>query len=211
MASAPIEYNWIAANTTYIAPLQSLGGAGSMTLNGSNIGPFQIIGMIRAVSLTSANNNSGVNFTVTGTVNGRAISQTIAGPNNNTVETTAVFDVITSITFNGAINAVSAGIGHTGFTSWFTCDYNRTVYNLSAAVDITNNTGTIDYSFVGTLDNVAAIVPYVFNATSLPAMIGLAVDGFTNSTIPLRFASIFISASTNDATLRATFLQQGVT
>jgi hypothetical protein len=210
MSSAPIEYNWISANTTYIAAVQSLGGAGSMVLNGSNVGPFQIPGMIRAVSLTSLNNNSAVNFTITGTVNGRTLSQTIAGPNANTVETTTVFDVITSITTNGAINAVSAGIGHTGFTPWFTCDYNRGVFNLSCAVDVTNNAGAITYSFVGTLDDVASIVPYVFNATSLPAMVGLNVDGFTNATIPLRFASIFISASTADASLRATFLQQGI-
>lgn len=210
MSSAPIQYNWISADPVYIAAVQSLGAAGSMTLNGGNVGPVQLTGMARTVSLTSANNNAAVNFTITGTVNGRTLSQTIAGPNANTVESTIFLDTINSITFNGAINAVSAGIGHTGLTQWFTCDYNRGVYNLSVAVDVTNGGGAITYSLVGTLDDVTAIVPYAFNTPSLPAMVGLNVDSFTNSTMPLRYAAILVSASTSDASLRAVFLQQGI-
>lgn len=207
MASTPIQYNWISASATYIAAIQTVGGAGgAMTLA---VSPTVLTGMVRAVSLTSVNNNAAINFTVTGTINGRAASQTIAGPNNNTVETTTIFDTITSIVGSAAFTNVSAGIGHTGQTQWFTNDYNRTVFNMSCAADVTNGTGAITYSLISTLDDPTIIAPLVFNPDA--NMINLNVDHVGSSIIPCRYSAISISASTNDASLRAVFLQQGVT
>lgn len=68
------------------------------------------------VGLTSAGNLSAVNFTITGTDDqGRVISQTIAGPNANTVQTTLNYLTVTSIVPSATsavtltVDTVSAG------------------------------------------------------------------------------------------------------
>lgn len=65
----------------------------------------------RAVSLTSASNLSGLNFTIRGyDVYGAPMTQTLAGPNNNTVNTTKCFKWIASVT-PSATNAGTVSVG----------------------------------------------------------------------------------------------------
>jgi flagellin len=63
------------------------------------------------VKITSAGNDSGINFTVSGTnANGEAITETIAGGNAGAVSTTALFKTVTGIT-NSAAAAGTVKIG----------------------------------------------------------------------------------------------------
>lgn len=213
--ASPTVFVWVPANTTYIAQVQSLGAAGSMVLNGSVIQPQSITinqtavfpGFNRLVTLTSANNNAGVNFTINGYLNGIAVTETIAGPNANTVASAQLYDQVTSITTNGAINAVSAGIGNTGNTSWFTCDQYRDVFNLGIQVQV--SAGTITYSFQVTEDNVQTIAtPLTF--TPIVAMTAATTNQLANYTNPIRYCRVNISAAAGTETLRATILQQGL-
>ena len=92
---------------------QQAAGAGSLLLNGAAVvhgvasfgtaeTEYQEVGY--QLCLVSTGNLSGVNFTVTGTdAEGNALSEIIAGPNNNTVETTGYFKTVTSITVDGAV------------------------------------------------------------------------------------------------------------
>lgn len=121
-----VQYVWPIQDLQAVALTQTLGSAGTLNLNGTYfVSPTPTIsflnrGFVRNVSLTSVNNLSGVNFTISGVQNTTLVTETIAGPNNNTVSTTNAFDIISSITTNGAVTAVSAGTGLTGYFPLFT-------------------------------------------------------------------------------------------
>ncbi len=212
----PSVYEWTAANTTAVAALQSLAGAGSLTLNGSLVpaatprqGFVQFPKYVRSVSLTSANNLSGVNFTIHGvSENGSDETQTIAGPNANTVETTNVFYEVTAITTNGAAAAVSAGTGHIGHTFPFLFNYNSPYPALGIACDVTNGAGAITYSFTCFLADLGVGNAAPFHP--IAAMTGATTDQIAVLNIPIMWAEIDITASTLDASLQATFIQQGI-
>ena len=99
-----------AASTTSVAAAQTLGGAGDMTLAGT-AATFAGTNTVALITLTSSGNISGVNFTITGTdANGAVQSETIAGPNANTVSTTKYFATVTQIAASGAVGTnTSAG------------------------------------------------------------------------------------------------------
>lgn len=100
-----------AANTTSVAAAATQAGAAFYTLTSAvvyNTAPA-------LVSLTSTGNISGVNFTITGTnALGATISETIAGPNNNTVYTLNPFVTVSAVYCNGAVGTnTSVGVGAT--------------------------------------------------------------------------------------------------
>jgi hypothetical protein len=110
-----------AAATATVAALQTTAGAGSLVLT-AGAGVTQLVNAFgelvlrldcpRALSLTSAGNISGVNFTITGRdVYGQLMTQTRAGPNANTVNTTKAFSEIISIAVSGAVGTnTSVGV-----------------------------------------------------------------------------------------------------
>jgi hypothetical protein len=103
----------LAPQTASIAALQTTAGAASLTLtagtgvtaatdaNGTIRYSFDVP---RAVSLTSAANISAVTFTITGyDLYGQRMTQAIAGPNANTVNTTKAFKSVISVAVSGAV------------------------------------------------------------------------------------------------------------
>lgn len=119
-----------AANTANVAALQTLPGAGALTLaagtgnSAATIGgyPFIYIGvsnpvrtLARAITLTSAANLSAINFTITGLdYHNRVIVQTLSGPNANTVTTLKTFQAVYSVTADAAVPSnVSVGTSDT--------------------------------------------------------------------------------------------------
>jgi len=104
----------VSASTTAIAALQTLGGAGNMTLTGTSVSDGS--NMDTTVTLTSTGNISGVEFTVTGTdASGATITEDITGPNNNTVTGSTKFLTVTQIATNGAV-ATNTSAGFTATT-----------------------------------------------------------------------------------------------
>jgi len=106
--------------TANLAALQITAGAGNLALT-AGAGVTKVVraygttafqfDVPRAVSLTSAANISAVNFTVSGfDIYGQPMSQTLAGPNVNTVNTLKAFWQVTNIAVNGAVGTnTSAG------------------------------------------------------------------------------------------------------
>lgn len=218
--SRPVTIQWPVASTTAVCLSQALGAAGSLVINGtlSFAGVATFPNIERIVTLTSAGNDSGVNFTITGTLQGSVVSETIAGPNANTVSTTQKFTTVTSVTVNGALVAnASVGTGLTGSTVWIQSDYYRTNNALAVAVIVT---AAVTYTFETTFDDVHSVAsPVVLEPIDgvtvpvIPAasdMTGATTTVLANYTIPTNFSRIRISAS--DATGAATvyFLQQGI-
>ena len=146
--SYPIVIPWaeFTANKAAIAPLQTLAAAGNLAINvnNSNLSSNSYVydRVIRTVSITSANNLSGVQFTISGIgspVDGDGnptqvlgdYAITVTGPNANTVRTSGIFSQIRSIITNGAANGVSVGFGLTGITDYVFLDYNRHMFQTS--------------------------------------------------------------------------------
>lgn len=152
------KYVFPAANTQDVCRLQTVTGASSLSLNGLLVYPgdsllnFLRYGYSRQLSITSANNLSGVTFTVNGLQNNVLISENITGPNNTTVYSTNVFDVITSITTSATATAVSIGTGYLGFFPLISLNLYITYLNYSFSIATPDN--TIDTTVYGTLDNI---------------------------------------------------------
>lgn len=118
----PAQLHWISlgspatADVDAVATVQLLGGAGDFTLDGANVtGGVAVADVPRNFTATVATtNHSGKTLTITGTdVDGNVLVETIAGPNNNTVQGKKAFKTITSVASDAAIatNGISIGFG----------------------------------------------------------------------------------------------------
>ena len=204
----PVVYHWNASEPEAICKLQSTVGAANLVLNGLevNSGMVSFPGVLRSVSLFSANNLSGVNFTVTGTYGNVPVTYTMTGPTAGATKRTAqLFSTVTSVSVDAATNAVSVGSGTTGQTNWFKYNNQQTYGAITVAVDTTN---TVDLVAKTTLDEVNTNpTPYLFNGLILSAN---NADSFVTSTIPFMYATIQAGATTTGS-FTATFLQIGIT
>lgn len=142
-----LNYVFPAGNTEDVCLTQSLAGASNLALNGNlaNAINSQVSfiekGYSRQVSLASANDLSARQFTITGTQNGVLVIENIAGPNANTVFSVQFYDVINSISVNGAAVAVSIGAGHSG---WIAIDVNLEKDVINCALSVSNPDTTIN-------------------------------------------------------------------
>lgn len=158
--SRSLSYIFPAGNTTDVCLLQTLGVAGNLTINGNlaNLVNGQVSfiqkGYSRQISLTSVNNLSGRQFTITGMQNGITITENVTGPNNNTVYSVQVYDVISSISVDGAVNGVSVGTGYIGFFPLIAINLERPIISYSLAITPDDTTPTIVYN---TLYNIVGI------------------------------------------------------
>ena len=167
--AVPVTYSFIAANTNYICLNQTTAGAASFVINGAGWDGYEnprrvrlsltSPGFERTISLTSAGNISAVNFTITGTdIRGAAQTETIAGPNANTVYTTKFFYSVTSVTVNGAVGTnTSVGIGTTGRSQWYKVNYQIAPVNIGLGVTVSNT--DLTWTIVQTTQDVEAGEP----------------------------------------------------
>lgn len=97
----------VALDTDGLATSQSPGGAGDLTLAANTMD------VARNVTITSAGNDSGVTFTVTGTDgHGIAVVEEITGANAGTAAGAKAFGTVSSIAISGAsAGTVTAGWG----------------------------------------------------------------------------------------------------
>jgi hypothetical protein len=157
--SRSLSYIFPAGNTTDVCLLQSLVGAGNLTINGNlaNLVNGQVSfiqkGYSRQISLTSTNDLSARQFTITGMQNGITITENITGPNNNTVYSVQVYDVINSISVNGTAAAVSVGTGWQGFFPLIAINLERDVTNYTLTL-ARLTVASVSFSVYGTLDNI---------------------------------------------------------
>lgn len=117
------EYNWPAAIANGISLFQTLTANIPLLLNGSYVnkttravnfvGDF---GIVPRITLNSAANLSGINFLITGYQNGVFISETLAGPNANTVTSVNCFDTLLQIIPSGTTGStVQVGVAALGY------------------------------------------------------------------------------------------------
>jgi hypothetical protein len=191
----------LAADPDGIALAQQLVGAGNLTLNGAFVaGGTAYLTAQRRVGLTSAGNLSAVNYTVYGTNEaGIVISETLAGPNANTVSTTLDFFTVTRIAASAA-NAtdITAGTTDVGASLPIPLDYLISPFQVTAALEI--QSGAVNATLQYTLDNIFEPGPIVwFNDTIL---VGVAVNTVTSYVSPVRACRLVTNSGTGAAVLQ---------
>ena len=106
----------------------------------------------RQVLITSAGNDSGITFTLTGTdVNGSTISEAVTGGNATTATSVLDYETLTSILTSGAVaSTVTVGTNGVARSQWVRFDD----YAAMAAVSIQcTASGTVDYTVQQTMQD----------------------------------------------------------
>lgn len=154
------QYIFPDASTQDVCFYQDTTGMVNLIINGNlangGIVSFITDGYSRQLSFTSLNNLSAINFTIYGTQNGVEISEIVAGPNNNTVYSTLVYDVITAISSSGIVSQVAVGTGYNGFFTLINPTLvGITNFNYNFTLGSTYGTNVIGTTVYGTLANIA--------------------------------------------------------
>lgn len=216
----PIIVNFPAASSTYLYAVSVAGGAAGVIPLAI---PYPVVfsNIARPITLTSTDNLSAVNFTITGFDQyGTAISEVLAGPNNNTVHSVNSYNIISSIVSSGAYTNFSAGTYSTGFIQWIPLNYQITPENFTIQVVAT---ATINYSMFQTLDrlgyyqSVGGTVKYVPPSSSNITQFAItaALTAATTSQIytsvnPCNAIALTVNSSSGAGALTLTVIQSGV-
>lgn len=190
------------ADGNYLAETQTLAAAGDLTQVASTITPP------RFVTITSAGNDSGITFLITGVgPNNENQTETVTGASVGTATSTKTFSFVSSIYASGATAAgVEAGVTQSGYSQWIPLDIYtpNQVTTISASVS-----GTVNYSIEYTNEDpfdhsfVHQVVPH-------PA----AAGAFTNaSTSQTHFTTTLMRAvrykiNSGSGSIRLTITQQ---
>lgn len=199
-----------------ICAAQQRTGAGALVINGvlldkptTMVGVRRVsylaAGVQRVVSLYSAGNLSAVTFTVAGYLKGVAVTEDVTGPNNSTVATTQLYDIVTSISTSATISSdVEVGNGATGKSNWYTAD----TFAFDPVTNIQANvTDTIQYDVNYTLDNPNTVTTPLETAVAA-AMTNATTDQIAALTAPYAALRFNIDSST-DGSLVMTVIQAG--
>lgn len=132
------------------------GGVQELTIDGA----FAVSGVAtldtsRQVLITSAGDDTGVVFVVTGADSkGRQLIEAVQGVNATTVATVRAFLTVTSVKVNANTGgAVQVGTQTTVSTNWLPLDYLQETFQVGLAV-IVGGAGTPDFDVEFTLDNI---------------------------------------------------------
>lgn len=180
------QLKWPIVNKEAVCLQQDIAAAGELNLNGSlynssvpnrvsfiAAGQFLQNGFTRSISITSTNNLSGRTFIINGFQNNAPVSETLLGPNNTTIYGTKFYDVITSITVNGAANAIQVGTGDKGYLPIIAIDSLATTINYSVQILLPSGSG-INYSLFRTLDQISTnFITYLDQENDLFPALGL--------------------------------------
>lgn len=201
------------ASATNIRTASSIAGSGAVTLNGSLVsGGVATLDKQRRVLFTSAGNDSGITFTISGTnANGDLISETLTGGNIAAVATVLDYKTVTSITSSGAsAGTVSIGTNGVAGSSWVRLD-DWGPLNVALQVNVT---GTVNYTIQQTMDDPNSPT----NAVSPASVVWVnssdtnVVAATANQQSSYSFIPVFVRAVLNSGTgsISATIRQSGV-
>lgn len=153
MAMRPKYLSFTPADEDTDGIANDLTGAGPWT---PNVASSISDGLAHQLSLSSSANLSGIDITIVGTdADGQAVTETRAGPNNNTVETAAFFASVSSITAASTLGANTMDVG------WVDEFVSETipleVYLRGQTVNCqVNLTGTANFDIEDTMDDIRA-------------------------------------------------------
>lgn len=220
----PATYTFVVSDNAAICASQTTGAAGALVINGTYVDQNALGksvrrallpgGFGRPVTLNSTGALNGINFTITGLdVYKRTVSETIAGPNNNTVSTTQEFETVTSITADAAVGtAILVGIGTTGSTRPYTASTQLTPSNFALYGTIS---GTLTWSVQDSPTTINEILLGGATPASIiwfnhPTLSSATSNLSSNYAFPVRFIRGVVNSSASNASAQITITQAGV-
>ncbi len=130
-----------------IALAQALAAAGNLTLNGVAVtAGVATLDTARRIGITSAGNDSGITFTVTGgDYSGNAISEGVTGANVGVAVTLQDFLTVSSVRGSGAAAGnVSVGTTAVGSSQWFPLNIHITPFDVGVQTHVVSGAATFD-------------------------------------------------------------------
>ncbi len=134
-----------AASDNNIALNQTVLANAAFVLNGSTVsGGVATLDTQRRVIFTSAGNDLGITFTITGTNEaGATISEVVTGASGGAAATTQDFFKVTRVTASGnTAGNVKIGTNGTGSTRWFVPNKHADVFNIGVSYEIVSGAAT---------------------------------------------------------------------
>lgn len=139
-----------------IATSQSAVGAGSLTIDGALAsGGTATLPEAQKVRITSAGNDSGVTFTITGTdADGTTINEDVTGANASTADSTQYFKTITDVATDGATGS-TVTVGTEADLGMVTRSVDKLRFRNNAKITLSAElvAGTGTFGFQHTVDN----------------------------------------------------------
>lgn len=157
-----VKYIFPAATGTEVCQSQDA-GPGRLILNGDlsdNLESFVSFvnnGYCRTLSLSSPDDLSAANFTISGMQNGVPVTEVLSGPNNNTVYGVTLYDIVTLITVDRLVGNIQVGSGTAGFFNPIAIDQSMSPIGYNLAVNYGQTDIPVhapEYTVYGTLDTV---------------------------------------------------------
>lgn len=208
-----------AASANNIALSQSPGAA-AFTLNGSavtdgvatidtyNAATNTETG--RRVIITSAGDNSGISFVVTGTnSSGNTIVDTFAGTNTGAAQSNLDFVTVTRAIGSGAVTgAITMGTNGVGSTRWMTWNYMITPpMNLGYTVELVS--GAVNYTVQYTQDDPNNLMGGAAYPLALNSPVG-AQSATSDSTLSTPVVATRVLINSGTGVIRGRFVQAGI-
>lgn len=197
-----ITTSFPAADTDALVDPVTLMEAGFLTLLVNDLVPP------RFITIKGTGNESGVTFAVVGTdPSGETQTETITGPNNNTVTSTKTYASVVSIYASGATASnIEVGVAQSGYSQWIPLDIYtpNQVTTISASVS-----GTVNYSIQYTNED-----PFDHSFVQQVVAHPAAAGAFTNaSTSQTHFTTTLMRAvryviNSGTGSIRLTITQQ---
>lgn len=160
-------------------------------------------GLAHQISLTSTANLSAITLTCVGTdADGKALSEAITGPNNNTVESTGYFKTLTSITADSTLGANTMDVGWVDEVASQTYPIDRLSDN--AANVLVDVTGTLNFTVQELWENVFDVAKPQQDATwiNISALASKTADTASTATVGATALRIILNSYSSGAELQ---------
>lgn len=200
-----------ATTTADICALQTTAGAGNLLINGT----AAVSGVVtRATALglclTSGGDLHLINFAITGLdENGNAQTESMVGPNVNTVYSTKYWSKVTKVAVDAAVGTnVSVGIGLAGAgtacTPWIPVDHRVPNFNVGVGLTLS---GTISATVQEAFDDVMNGVAPSWQSAQAAALVAATGSVNGNLSTPFTAMRMKINSYTTAATATLNVIQ----
>ena len=201
-----------AASATKIAGSQSPLAAGLLTLVANPV----TLDTARRVIITSGGDDRTANFTIIGTnQTGNQITETFAGSNGSTAQSSLDYLTIISIAISEAsASTVEAGTNGVGSTQWVSVSPHLPTTELSVTCEVTGTVNyTVQYTYQDLNYNPTSFYAYQLDNVIPSAFADGLVVGATTTQVavqndPITGARVLINSGMGS--VKATFLQAGI-
>ncbi len=206
-----LSYADLNNSASSICASQSAVGAVNLLINGALAsGGVSTTTVAQKVVITSAGDDSGITFTITGTnADNQTISEVVTGANTTTATSTIYYKTVTSILTSGSTTStVTVGYSASnGSSNMIVTDWSQSPFNPTFEVTVS---GTISYSVQVTQDDIYAIAnptwldPIWMTSQSLTSATTTKLNSIVS---PCRATRIIINSISSGASLQFRYLQ----